>query len=297
MSRVAYVNGQYVPHHAAAVHIEDRGYQFADGVYEVCAILAGKILDFGPHISRLERSLRELRIASPMSRGALKVVMEETVRRNKVKNGLLYLQVTRGVAKRDHPFPKDIPVSFVATSRPVDFGAVIKRGERGVAVMTLPDIRWGRCDIKSISLLPNILAKQAAKEAGAFEAWMVDDEGYVTEGSSTNAWIVAKDGSLVTRSLSNAVLPGITRQGIFNLAAAHGIKIEERKFTVAEAQSAREAFLTSTTAFATPVVSIDGKAIGNGEPGSVCRELIRHYWAYLKQATGISHEDIPEIPV
>lgn len=297
MSRVAYVNGQYVLHEAATVHIEDRGYQFADGVYEVCAVLAGKILDFEPHISRLERSLRELRIDRPMSTGALKVVLEETVRRNKVRNGIIYIQVTRGVAKRDHPFPKNTPVSLVITSRPLDFGAVIRRGEKGVAIATMPDIRWGRCDIKSVSLLPNILAKQAAKEAGAYEAWLVDEDGYVTEGSSTNAWIVAKDGTLVTRSLTNAILPGITRQGIFNLAAEHGIKIEERKFTVAEAKSAREAFLTSTTAFATPIVSIDGAAIGNGEPGSVCRDLIRYYWAFLKKETGISNEDIPEIPV
>lgn len=296
MPRVAYVNGQYVPHESAAVHIEDRGYQFADGVYEVCAVLAGRILDFEPHLLRLDRSLRELRIASPMSQAALKVVIQETVRRNRVRNGLVYLQVTRGVARRDHAFPTNTPVSLVITAKPFDFGAVIRRSERGVSVMTTPDLRWARRDVKSISLLPNILAKQAAREAGAYEAWMVDGDGYITEGSSTNAWIVAADGTLVTRSLSNEILPGITRSGIFRLAAEQGIKIAERKFTVAEAQNAREAFLTSTTAFAMPVVSIDGKAIGNGEPGSICRRLIRHYWAFLRQETGISAEDIPIIP-
>jgi D-alanine transaminase len=297
VSRVAYVNGEYVPHRTAAVHIEDRGYQFADGVYEVCAVLGGKILDLEPHLNRLARSLNELSIARPMSWAALKVVMAETVRRNKIRHGMLYIQITRGVARRDHPFPAATPPSLVMTARAVDFNAVIKRSEKGIAVITLPDMRWQRRDIKSIALLPNILAKQAAKEAGAYEAWQVDPQGFVTEGSSTNAWIVTKDGALVTRSLSHDILPGITRQIIIKLAAEHGLKLVERDFTVAEAMEAREAFLTSTTAFAMPVVRIDSAVLGNGHPGSVCRELIRHYWAYLRQETGISREDFPEMPV
>ncbi len=296
MSRIAYVNGQYVPHNEAAVHIEDRGYQFADGVYEVCAVLNGKILDLIPHMERLERSLRELRIDQPMARGPLAVAIRETVRRNKVRNGLFYLQVTRGVARRDHPFPKNARPALVITAKSLNFRAVIKRGQTGVAVTSMPDNRWGRCDIKSVSLLPNILAKQAAKEAGSYEAWLVDDKGYVTEGSSTNAWIITQDGTLVTRALTNDILPGITRQGVLDLAAKHNIPIEERQFTVEEAQRAREAFITSTTAFATPVTSIDGVQIGNGETGSVCEALISHYWKFLQEETGISREDIAEIP-
>lgn len=297
MSRVAYVNGQYVPHQSAAVHIEDRGYQFADGIYEVCGVLAGKIFDMDPHLDRLDRSLRELRMEPPMSRAAFKIIMEETVRRNKFRNGLIYIQITRGVARRDHSFPKNTPLSIVMTARPVDFHAVIKRSEKGVTVATMPDIRWERCDIKSLSLLPNIMAKQAAKEAGAYEAWLVDKDGFVTEGSSTNAWIVTQDGTLVTRALTNDILPGITRQGVINLAARHGLKIEQRKFTVEEAKRAREAFLTSTTSFAMPIVAIDGAPVANGESGSVCRELIKYYWAYLREETGISPEDLEEMPV
>jgi D-alanine transaminase len=219
MSRIAYVNGSYVPHRDAAVHIEDRGYQFADGIYEVVCVKDGRIIDEEPHFERLERSLRELRIAPPMGRPAMRQVTRELLRRNRVTDGIVYTQITRGVARRDHPFPAaGTPPSLVMTSRrikPQD----PKLLEHGIAVISTPDIRWQRCDIKSVSLLPNILAKQQAREAGAYEAWFVDRDGTVTEGSSTNAWIVTRDGELVTRQLGPAILGGITRRSLIRLAS------------------------------------------------------------------------------
>ena len=280
MSRVAYVNGRYVPHRSAQVHVEDRGYQFADGVYEVIAVVDGKFVDTGPHLARLERSLAELRIAMPMSRRALEMVMAEVVRRNEVENGIIYLQLTRGVAPRDHPFPAKAKTQIVMTARrakpqPASFG------EDGVKAITLPDIRWERCDIKSVSLLPNVLAKQAAREAGAYEAWMIDEDGMVTEGSSTNAWIVAKDGKLVTRNASEAILNGVTRRTVLELARAEGLEFVERAFSLDEAKAAREAFITSTSALVLPVTQIDDTVIGNGKPGSLTSRLRRAYFAYM----------------
>ncbi len=232
MSRFAYVNGRYVRHADAAVHIEDRGYQFADGVYEVCEIRHGRLIDERLHLDRLERSLAELRIAPPMSRSALGAVLRETVRRNHVRDGMVYLQVTRGVAPRNHPFPAEgTPSSIVVTAKTVSPAAGDKRAEVGVAVVSVPDNRWERVDIKSVSLLPNVLAKQAAKEAGAYEAWFVDRDGNVTRGSSTNAWIVTADGALVTRPATGGILKGITRTVIFELAATNGLRIEERPFS------------------------------------------------------------------
>ncbi len=296
MSRIAYVDGQYVPHRLAQVPIEDRGYQFADGVYEVCAVFNARILDEDPHLDRLERSLNEIRIPSPMPRKALSFAMAELVRRNRVRNGMIYLQVTRGVARRDHPFPKDARPMLVMTAKSMDFAQVIARAEKGVKVMTHADMRWSRCDVKTVGLLPNVLAKQAAREAGAYEAWLVDRDGYVTEGSSTNAWIVNGDGVLVTRPLANDILPGITRQGLIALARERQIRVEERPFTVDEALSAKEAFFTSTTAFAMPVVSIDGKTIGDGKPGPVTRRLISLYWEKVMAETGLRRSDLPAIP-
>jgi len=273
MSRIAYVNGRYVPHADAAVHVEDRGYQFADGVYEVCAIVDGLLIDETLHLDRLDRSLDELRIESPMGRSALKVVMREVVRRNRIRNGLVYMQVTRGVARRDHPFPKGIKPALVVTARAIAPEKIEANNSNGVAVATVPDIRWGRCDIKSVSLLPNVLAKQAAREAGAYEAWLVDKDGFVTEGSSTNAWIVDADGNLVTRDVTNSILRGVTRTSLFTVAKAAGIPIVERRFTVDEAKRAREAFISSATGYATPVVRIDDTVIGNGQPGSLAERL------------------------
>ncbi len=274
MSRIAYVNGRYVPHQAAAVHIEDRGYQFADGVYEVCEIWHGFIVDETRHLDRLERSLRELSIAMPMTRSALKVVIREVIRRNRVANGLVYLQVTRGVAPRDHPFPpKDTPPALVVTAKSVSPEKGERSAAEGVGVITLPDNRWERVDIKSVSLLPNVIAKEKAKTAGAREAWFVDREGFVTEGSSTTAWIVTADGALVTRPNGTGILPGITRITATEVARRAGLKVEERKFTVAEAKAAREAFITAASTIVMPVVRIDGEAVANGHPGSIATQL------------------------
>jgi D-alanine transaminase len=280
MSRIAYVNGRYVPHREASVHIEDRGYQFADGVYEVVAVVGGKFADCTPHLDRLDRSLKELRIAQPMSRKALEQVMAEVVRRNRVERGIIYLQMTRGVARRDHPFPAKAETQVVMTARSIP-PQPAKYGEEGVRAITTPDIRWQRCDIKSVSLLPNILAKQQAREAGAYEAWLVDAKGMVTEGSSTNAWIVTKDGKLVTRSVDNAILNGITRGTVLALAKAEGLEFVERPFSVDEAKGAREAFITSATSFVLPVTQIDDKVIANGKPGSLSLKLREAYGAFL----------------
>ncbi|MDD7908720.1 MULTISPECIES: D-amino-acid transaminase [Pseudovibrio] len=274
MSRVAYVNGQYVPHSRAAVHIEDRGYQFADGVYEVCEIWKGQIVDQTEHLERLDRSLRELAIRAPMARGALIRVMREVIERNRVKDGLIYIQVTRGVARRDHYFPpEDTPPSIVMTAKSVSATKNEAAAEQGVSVITTPENRWARVDIKTVGLLPNVLAKQKAKEAGAKEAWFVDKDGFVTEGGSTNAWIVLNDGTLVTRPADHGILRGITRSVVMKLAEMKGISVQERAFTVEEAKSAREAFITAASALVMPVTRIDDTVIANGAPGSIARDL------------------------
>jgi D-alanine transaminase len=274
MSRIAYVNGRYVPHALAVVHIEDRGYQFADGVYEVCEVRGGRMIDERRHMERLARSLRELRITQPMPPSALAVVMRETIRRNKVRDGIVYLQVTRGVARRDHVFPeRAVPPSVVVTARSADLAKAERQAADGVGVITVPENRWERVDIKSVGLLPNVLAKQAAKEAGAREAWFVDTDGKVTEGGSTNAWIVTMDGVLVTRPADTGILRGITRTVVLEVAAQQGLKVEERAFSVEEAYAAREAFITAATTIVMPVVRIDGRPIGNGHPGSVAQGL------------------------
>lgn len=284
MSRIAYVNGRYVPHGEASVHIEDRGYQFADGVYEVTAVVNGKLVDNESHMVRLERSLGELQIDMPMSRAALELVLNETVRRNGVRFGMVYMQITRGVAKRNHPFPENVRPALVVTSKRalllLDPDAV-----PGGRAVTMPDIRWGRCDIKTVSLLPNVLAKQQALNAGAYEAWLVDQDGFVTEGTSTNAWILDRDGRLITRPLSNKILGGITRQTMLRLAVENGIEVIERPFTVEEAKTAREAFITSTTNFLKPIIQIDDAVIGNGEPGETSRRMLGFYAAYCREAT------------
>lgn len=278
MSRIAYVNGRYLPHSAAAVHIEDRGFQFADAVYEVCEIRDGAIVDASLHLDRLERSLRELRIAMPTSRGALLVVMREMAKRNRVRDGGVYIQVSRGQAPRDHAFPvPSVPPTVVMTAKPHDRAKAEAQAEHGIRVVTVPDNRWERVDIKSVGLLPNCLAKQTAKEAGAKEAWFVDRDGFVTEGSSTNAWIVTADGVLVTRPAESGILRGITRTVLMKVATAEGVRVEERAFTVEEAKRAREAFITAATTLVMPVVAIDEAAIGNGAPGTIALALRRAY--------------------
>ena len=274
MSRIAYVNGRYLPHAQAQVHIEDRGFQLADGVYEVCEVRHGALIDETRHLDRLNRSLSELRIAWPMARAALQVVLREVVARNRVSGGLVYFQITRGAAPREFYFPgPDVRPSLVVTARAFNPAAIAKNAAQGVAVKTHPDQRWARRDIKSISLLPNVLAKQAAREAGAFEAWLIDVNGFVTEGASSNAWIVTKDGRLVTRNADNNILRGVTRTSLIDLLARSNLKLEERPFTIAEALSAQEAFLSSATTIAMPIISIDGAKVGGGKPGPVVARL------------------------
>ena len=272
--RVAYVNGRYLPHASAGVHIEDRALQLGDGIYEVFNVLDGQPTDEEAHLDRMERSLRELGMPMPMGRAALKLVTREMIARNRMANGFLYLQVTRGAVKRDHIPPPDGPrPTLIMTMRAQDMAGLQQRLEKGIAVSTQPDIRWGRRDIKTVNLLPNLMAKQAARKAGAFEAWLVDEDGYVTEGSSTNAWIVDQDGTIITRDLTNAILPGVTRRVMLEAAGEAQMKVMERKFTVAEAKAAREAFISSATGAAVPVVAIDGQRIGNGTPGALTRRL------------------------
>jgi D-alanine transaminase len=277
MSRIAYVNGRYRRHRDALVHVEDRGYQFADGVYEVCEVRGGRIVDERRHMVRLTRSLNELRIAAPMPLSALSVVLHETVWRNGVRNGIVYLQVTRGVARRDHGFPPPgTPPGIVVTARCHDPAAAEASAAQGIAVITVKDDRWARPDIKSVSLLPNILAKQAARERGAREAWLVDADGYVTEGASSNAWIVT-GAEVVTRPADNRILNGIARRVVLDTIAAQGLRLAERPFTVAEAKSAREAFVTAATQIVQPVVRIDGIPVGDGRPGPVAMALRREF--------------------
>jgi len=233
-----------------------------------------RMADFEGHMTRLHRSLNELRIDIPMSVDSLTRVLKETIRRNRVRNGIVYLQVTRGTARRDHPFPSpDTPPSVIVTSRSVSASRSEAQAAKGVAVVTQPDIRWGRCDIKTVGLLANVLAKQAARERGAYEAWMVDEMGLVTEGSSTNAWIVDKEGRLRTRDTQANILKGITRTAIMDLIASEGLELDERPFSVDDAKEAREAFFTAAGAFVMPTISIDGVKIGDGNPGPITTKL------------------------
>jgi len=275
--RVAYVNGHYVRHGQAQAHIEDRGLQFGDAVYEVCAVEDGCLRDEEEHLDRLERSTREIELAMPMSRAALKLVFRELVRRNRVKTGLLYLQVTRGAAHRDHPIPANGPrPTLILTAHSLDPNAIAKRRAEGISVITRPDERWARRDIKTTQLLPNLIAKTAERRAGAYEAVLVDKEGTVTEGSSTNTWIVDKEGRLITRALSNDILPGVTRRVILEAAADAQLAVIERGFAPEEAYAAREAFISSATGIY-PVIAIDGHRVGEGAPGPVTRRVQELY--------------------
>jgi D-alanine transaminase len=285
MSRIAYVNGRYLPCTQATVSIEDRGYQFADGVYEVCEVRGGQLIDERRHMARLDRSMNELRLSAPMSPAALGVVMRETVRRNRVRDGIVYVQVTRGTARREFSFPAaGTRPTVVVTARSNNLERLERAAADGIAVITLPDNRWKRVDIKSVALLPNVLAKQAAYDQGAREAWLVDQEGFVTEGASSNAWIVDRNGKLRTRPLGHDVLPGITRSVLLDVIKAQGLTVEESAFTVEEAYGAREAFVTSAGQVVMPVVRIDGRPIGNAEPGLITTALRRDYHQHAESA-------------
>jgi D-alanine transaminase len=283
MSRIAFVNGRYLPFHDAKVHVEDRGYQFADGVYEVCEVRGGRLIDERRHLERLKRSLGELQIRMPMSTRALGVILHEVVARNRIGYGIVYLQITRGVARRDHAFPsRNVRPSLVVTARALNRSRNEALAEQGIAVITVPDNRWGRVDIKTTGLLSNVLARQAALERGARDAWFVDAEGTVTEASSANVWIVTPAGTLVTRHADHAILQGITRTVLFDAIKAQGLAVQERAFTVEEAYGAREAFITSASQIVLPVVRVDGRTIGNGKPGPVATALRRAYHLYAE---------------
>jgi D-alanine transaminase len=278
MSRIAYVNGHYLPMRAAKVHVEDRGYQFGDGVYEVCEVRGGRLIDERRHLDRLKRSLAELRIRLPMSPAALGIVLREVIAKNRIGYGIVYLQVTRGVARRDHAFPApELRPSVVVTARALNSARNEALAAAGIAVVSVPDNRWGRVDIKTIGLLPNVLARQAAIERGARDAWFVDEDGTVTEGASSNAWIVIQAGTIVTRPADDAILRGITRTVVLEAIKALGLAVEERAFTLEEAYAAREAFVTAASQIVLPVVRIDGHPIGDGKPGPVATALRREF--------------------
>ncbi|MFT4933761.1 MAG: D-alanine transaminase [Pseudoalteromonas distincta] len=284
MGRIAYVNGRYQRHADAAVHIEDRGYQLADAVYEVWSVFGGRLADAEGHFARLARSLGELRIPEPMSRAALTIVLREVLRRNQVREGLIYLQVSRGVAPRDHAFPDgDLSPSVVITAKSLDRAASEAKAAKGIAVITTPENRWGRCDIKTVGLLPNVLARQAARERGAGEALFVDEMGLVTEGASANAWILDGDGVLRTRDTQANILRGVTRRTLLDVIAEAGLKVEERPFTPEEMARAKEAFITGAGSLVLPVITIDGQPIGGGAPGPVAKRLRSLYIERAKQ--------------
>jgi D-alanine transaminase len=285
MTRIVYVNGRYLPYAHARVHAEDRGFQFADAIYEVCEVKDGRLVDETRHMARLTRSLAELGMPQPMSRAALARVMRETVRRNRVDCGIVYLQVSRGARPRDFLFPSaDVTPTLVCLARSASPARQEAAAAAGIAVKTMPDIRWGRCDIKTVMLLPASLAKEAARAEGAREAWFYDEQGRVTEGASSNAWIVDKDGRLITRQVDHAILRGVTRTTLVDLLAREKIELVERPFTVEEAKAAREAFVTSATAILMPVVRIDDRSIGNGAPGLLTLKLRAEFHSAAEMA-------------
>jgi D-alanine transaminase len=283
MPRIAYVNGRYLPLRQAMVHVEDRGYQFGDAVYEVCEVRQGRLIDERRHLGRLKRSLDELQIKLPMSPVALGIVLREVIARNRIGYGIVYLQVSRGVARRDHAFPApEVPPSVVVTARPLNARRNEALAAAGIAVVSVPDNRWGRVDIKTTGLLPNVLARQAAVAQGARDAWFVDKDGMVTEAASANAWIVTQAGRVVTRPADHGILKGITRTVLFEVIKAQGLSVEERAFALSEAYAAREAFVTAASQIVLPVVRIDGRAIGEGKPGPVATALRRAFHEYAE---------------
>jgi D-alanine transaminase len=283
MPRFAYVNGRYLPFRDAKIHVEDRGYQFADSVYEVCEVRGGRLIDERRHMARLARSLAELRIPMPMSPRALDVVLRELVAKNRIGYGVVYLQISRGLARRDLAFPSpQTAPTVVATARPLNMAHNEALAQKGIAVVSVPDNRWGRVDIKTVGLLPNVLARQAAIDQGVRDAWFVDKDGKVTEAASANAWIVTPAGVLVTRHADHAILRGITRGVSLDVVKAQGLAVEERGFTLEEAYAGREAFETSATQIVMPVVGIDGRKIGDGKPGPVALALRREFHRFAE---------------
>ena len=283
MPRFAYVNGRYLPFRDAEIHVEDRGYQFADSVYEVCEVRGGRLIDERRHMARLARSLAELRIPMPMSPRALGVILRELVAKNRIGYGVVYLQISRGLARRDLAFPSpQTAPTVVATARPLNMARNDALAQKGIAVVSVPDNRWGRVDIKTVGLLPNVLARQAAIDQGVRDAWFVDKDGKVTEAASANAWIVTPAGVLVTRHADHAILRGITRGVSLDVVKAQGLAVEERGFTLEEAYAGREAFETSATQIVMPVVSIDGHKIGDGKPGPVALALRRAFHRFAE---------------
>ncbi|MFP4313877.1 MAG: D-amino-acid transaminase [Alphaproteobacteria bacterium] len=283
MSRISYVNGKYLPHMHAFTHINDRGYQFADGVYEVIGLMNGKMADEKGHLDRLERSLEELFIVMPLKRAALQFVLREVIRRNRLKNAALYIQVTRGVAKRDFKFPQGCIPSLVVSCWPFKFSGN-PAVDKGVRAITVPDQRWARRDIKTIALLPQALAKQKAHEAGAYEGIMVNSEGFITEGSSSNFWIF-KDGVLITAPKSFEILKGVTRTAVFEIAQVQNIEIIESHFTPEEAYGAQEAFCSSATGLLVPVIRLDEHDIGDGKPGPITQKIYAKYLDYVEKGS------------
>ena len=285
MSRIAYVNGRYLQKSQSFVAIEDRGYQFADGIYEVMEVHGGDLVDEELHLERLRRSLGEVAIAAPLSEPALRLVLRETVARNRVRDGMVYLQVTRGVASRDHVFPDPaVRPSLVVTAKSVDPEKAASKAAAGIKVITTPDIRWKRPDIKSISLLPNVLAKQAARVRGAGEAWLIGEDGFVREGSSSNAWIIDAERRVITHPVDQAILKGVTRTTLVSLIASLGLTLKERAFSLEEAYAAREAFITGATTLVMPVIAIDDRPIGDGRPGPITRDLRRRFHAAARRS-------------
>ena len=292
MPRMSYLNGRFLPHAQASVPIEDRGLQFSDSVYEVVAVFNGRPLDRGPHFRRLKRSLGELRIRNPLTREGFRRALARLVRRNAIREGLVYLQITRGVAERDHAFPpRGVAPTVIMTARAFDVNALRRRQRQGVAVLLVGENRWARPDIKSTSLLGNVLAKQAAREAGCFEAVYMSPDGCVTEGTSSNIWIVTGKGEAVTRTTGKDILAGVTRDSLRAVLTATGVKLAARPFRVRELKAAREAFLTSTSSLVTPIVRVSGKKIGTGKPGPITQKLIAAYWSYVRKQTGFRRLD------
>lgn len=288
MPRFAYANGRYVPHRDAQVHIEDRGFQFADGIYEVIACIGGTLADERGHLDRLARSLKELGMGLPVSRKTLRMIIRELLRRNRLENAAVYIQVTRGVYRREFPFPPaGVKQSLVITTRPYRFAGNPKI-RTGIKVASVSDLRWKRRDIKTTALIAQVLAKQQALEKGAFEAWMIDDYGYVTEGASSNAWIVTKDGNIQTRAATHDILRGVTRSALEKVCADMNLKLIEKSFTLTEAQRAAECFVTAATTLVMPVVEIDGRKIGDGKPGPVVQELYEAYLAYVARGRQVA---------
>lgn len=285
MSDIAYVNGAFTPLEDARVSILDRGFLFADGVYEVAAVIDGRLIDNEAHLTRLQRSLDALRLESPVSMAEIVEIERALVARNGVSEGLVYLQITRGAAERDFAFPKNAKPTLVAFAQKKNILAS-PAAQTGVKVLAVPDMRWARRDIKSVALLAQVLAKQAATEAGCQEAWMVDAEGFVTEGSSSTAFIITREGAVVTRPNSIAILPGCTRRAVMALADREGLTVEERPFAVAEAHEAAEAFLTSASNLVLPIVAIDGRPVGPGVPGERAKRLRAIYLDFAR-ATAI----------